>query len=127
MVILNEDQYQSLSLSSFITLDFEPVGKWFDFYNYRKHQGDVQIEEDEIESSESSEEENEEQINKYLSFLQTLDPRDWKNQDHYKVLGIENLRYKATQNQIKKARKLNIIIKLFLKKILPFFCFFFQR
>lgn len=28
-----------------------------------------------------------------------------QNQDHYAVLGLANLRYKATQRQIKAARK----------------------
>ena len=35
-----------------------------------------------------------------------LDPKLWKQQDHYAVLGIAGLRYKATQDQIKRARKL---------------------
>ena len=31
----------------FISFEFEPVGKWFEFYNFQKHQGDVVVEEDE--------------------------------------------------------------------------------
>lgn len=31
-----------------------------------------------------------------------------KDQDHYKVLGLENLRWKATQHQIKKARNVHL-------------------
>lgn len=34
-----------------------------------------------------------------------LDPKLWKDQDHYAVLGISGLRYKATPDQIKRARK----------------------
>ncbi|XP_075584138.1 dnaJ homolog subfamily C member 2 isoform X3 [Pelecanus crispus] len=37
--------------------------------------------------------------------LKTLDPKDWKNQDHYAVLGLGNVRYRATQKQIKAAHK----------------------
>ncbi|XP_071280060.1 dnaJ homolog subfamily C member 2 isoform X3 [Agelaius tricolor] len=37
--------------------------------------------------------------------LKTLDPKDWKNQDHYAVLGLGNIRYRATQKQIKAAHK----------------------
>lgn len=33
------------NLSSFILLDFEPVGKWFEQYIYLKHQGDAGFEE----------------------------------------------------------------------------------
>ena len=38
-----------------------------------------------------------------LVFLRSLDPKEVKDQDHYKVLGISKLRYKATDDQIKKA------------------------
>lgn len=38
-----------------------------------------------------------------LEYLRSLDPRDWKDQDHYAVLGIKNLRYKATEDVIKRA------------------------
>ena len=33
------------------------------------------------------------------------DPKEWKKQDHYAVLGLGNLRYLATDDQIKVARK----------------------
>ena len=36
--------------------------------------------------------------------LLELDPKRWKDQDHYAVLGLQHLRYKADQEQIKKAR-----------------------
>lgn len=59
-----------------------------------------------VESEESSEDEEEfEETPEYKVFLETLDPKNWKDQDHYKVLGLEALRWKATQSQIKKARK----------------------
>lgn len=32
------------NLSSFVTLEFEPVGKWFEQYNYLRHQGDLAVE-----------------------------------------------------------------------------------
>lgn len=39
---------------------------------------------------------------------QTLayDPKEWKKQDHYAVLGLGNLRYIATEDHIRVARKL---------------------
>jgi DnaJ family protein C protein 2 len=36
--------------------------------------------------------------------LLLLDPKEWKKQDHYEVLGLSALRYKATDDQIKIAR-----------------------
>lgn len=64
----------------------------------------------ESESESSSDEEEElEETPEYVKYLHTLDPKEWKNQDHYKVLGLENLRYKATHHQIKKAHKLKVL------------------
>jgi DnaJ family protein C protein 2 len=34
------------------------------------------------------------------------DPKEWKKQDHYAVLGLGNLRYKATDDHIRVAREL---------------------
>ncbi|KAI9294277.1 DnaJ-domain-containing protein [Neoconidiobolus thromboides FSU 785] len=35
--------------------------------------------------------------------MKNLDPRDWKSQDHYQLLGLSKYRYKATDDQIKRA------------------------
>lgn len=32
-------------IQGFVTLEFEPVGKWFEQYNYIRHQGDLEVEE----------------------------------------------------------------------------------
>jgi hypothetical protein len=34
------------NMSTFLTIEFEPVGKWFEQYNTIRHQGDIEIEED---------------------------------------------------------------------------------
>ncbi|VEL09486.1 unnamed protein product [Protopolystoma xenopodis] len=41
------------------------------------------------------------------SYLRSLNPKNWKQQDHYAVLGLKNLRYSATADQIRKACKLS--------------------
>ncbi|KAF8523672.1 DnaJ-domain-containing protein [Gautieria morchelliformis] len=41
--------------------------------------------------------------------LLLLDPKEWKKQDHYKVLGLSHLRYKATQDQIKIAHRKKVL------------------
>jgi len=92
------------NLSSFLTHDFEPVGKWFEQYTYLRHLGDAEEVLDES-SSESEDEAVVEDTPEYLAYLQSLDPKEWKEQDHYKVLGIEKLRHLATAHQIKKAYK----------------------
>ncbi|KAL4247777.1 J-protein Zuotin/DnaJC2 [Abortiporus biennis] len=41
--------------------------------------------------------------------LLTLDPKEWKKQDHYAVLGLSHLRYKATPDQIKIAHRKKVL------------------
>ncbi|KAH8816749.1 DnaJ domain-containing protein [Xylogone sp. PMI_703] len=37
------------------------------------------------------------------------DAKDWKNQDHYAVLGLSKYRYKATEEQIKRAHRKKVL------------------
>ncbi|KAF7327575.1 1-cys peroxiredoxin [Mycena kentingensis (nom. inval.)] len=41
--------------------------------------------------------------------LLALDPKEWKKQDNYKVLGLSHLRYKATPEQIKIAHRKKVL------------------
>ncbi|BGP55775.1 Zuotin [Rhodotorula sphaerocarpa] len=41
--------------------------------------------------------------------LLEMDPKRWKDQDHYAVLGLQHLRYKADQEQIKKAHRRKVL------------------
>ncbi|KIK93659.1 hypothetical protein PAXRUDRAFT_828742 [Paxillus rubicundulus Ve08.2h10] len=41
--------------------------------------------------------------------LLLLDPKEWKKQDHYQVLGLSHLRYKATPGQIKIAHRKKVL------------------
>ncbi|KAF8900155.1 DnaJ domain-containing protein [Gymnopilus junonius] len=41
--------------------------------------------------------------------LLNLDPKEWKKQDHYAVLGLSHLRYKATADQIKIAHRKKVL------------------
>lgn len=40
-------------------------------------------------------------------YLKTLDPREWKHQDHYAVLGLKHKRFNATEDDIRKACERN--------------------
>ncbi|KNZ55752.1 hypothetical protein VP01_2593g2 [Puccinia sorghi] len=42
-------------------------------------------------------------------YLLELDPRDWKNQDQYAVLGLSSLRWRATPDQIKRAHRKKVL------------------
>lgn len=44
-----------------------------------------------------------------VNYLRSLDPKEWKKQDHYKVLGIESLRIKATDEIIKTAYRKKVL------------------
>ncbi|XP_018566094.1 dnaJ homolog subfamily C member 2 [Anoplophora glabripennis] len=44
-----------------------------------------------------------------VEYLRSLDPKEWKNQDHYKVLGIGSLRFKATEDIIKTAYRKKVL------------------
>ncbi|XP_033120424.1 dnaJ homolog subfamily C member 2-like [Anneissia japonica] len=41
--------------------------------------------------------------------LKTLNPKEWKDQDHYAVLGLSKLRYRASEDDIKKAYKHKVL------------------
>ena len=61
--------------------------------------------------SESSDEEDfsQYQFEDDLEYLRSLDPKAWKDQDHYAVLGLKKLRHKATEDLIKRAYKQKIL------------------
>ncbi|GAA5960037.1 hypothetical protein JCM10213_008229 [Rhodosporidiobolus nylandii] len=59
------------------------------------------VEEEDLDADLGNEEED-------RSLLE-LDPKKWKGQDHYAVLGLQHLRYKATQEQIKKAHRRKVL------------------
>ncbi|KAJ6612247.1 hypothetical protein B0H10DRAFT_2052833 [Mycena sp. CBHHK59/15] len=41
--------------------------------------------------------------------LLSLDPKEWKKQDHYRVLGLSHLRWTATPAQIKRAHRKKVL------------------
>ncbi|XP_013884869.1 dnaJ homolog subfamily C member 2 [Austrofundulus limnaeus] len=88
----------------------EPVGRWFEAYIRRRNRNlSASFQELEEEEESSEDEEDEEFQLEEHPMLRTLDPKDWKNQDHYAVLGLPHLRYKATQRQIKAAHKVIVL------------------
>ncbi|KHJ98982.1 DnaJ domain protein [Oesophagostomum dentatum] len=46
---------------------------------------------------------------KYEKYLMKLDPNDTKNQDHYKVLGLSKLRFKATMAEIRSCYRAKVL------------------
>jgi len=96
------------------TIEVEPVGRWFLSHWERLHsaRGLSTSGHDASELSDSESEESEAEDDNFeddIIFLRSLDPKEAKDQDHYKVLGMSKLRYKATDDQIKKAYRYKVL------------------
>lgn len=95
-------------LPAITSIKFEPVGRWYLNYcqrRFHKHSYHSYN----STSSEDSENEVDIEDDKDEEFLRTLDPADWKNQDHYAVLGLAKQRFEATDDHIKKAYKQKVL------------------
>jgi len=82
-----------------------PAGRWFEAYWNRRNNTRT-ISQHSVASEESDSEGESEadiEIEDDVTYLRSLDPKEWKEQDHYKVLGLQKLRVKATEDHIKKA------------------------
>ena len=91
----------------------EPVGQYFLAYARRKRFGRTFSEDEKaqalatahpVEESSDEGEENEE-----TEDLLERDPKEWREQDHYDVLGLGKSRYSATDEQIKKAYRRKVL------------------
>ncbi|CAB3219712.1 unnamed protein product [Arctia plantaginis] len=74
------------------------------YHNIKCHGGDALF-----ETLQSNEKTEEVIFDDDVEYLRSLDPKDWKMQDHYAVLGIKNLRYKATDDDIKRAYRQKVL------------------
>ncbi|KAG7878475.1 hypothetical protein KL905_004183 [Ogataea polymorpha] len=92
----------------------EPVGKYFLAHATRTLRGHTWSEYEKLEASKnvkSVEESNdddefdEEQSEDLLEH----DPRDWKTADLYAVMGLSKLRYRATEDQIRRAHRKQVL------------------
>ncbi|KAJ8007262.1 hypothetical protein DPEC_G00115720 [Dallia pectoralis] len=93
-----------------VQIEVEPVGRWFEAFLKRRNRNiSASFQELEEEEELSEESEDEELQLEEFPLLRTLDPKDWKNQDHYAVLALAHVRYKATQKQIKAAHKAMVL------------------
>lgn len=98
------------AVAASVQIQVEPVGRWFEaFVRRRTRNASASFQELEEEEELSEESEDEELQLEDYPMLRTLDPKDWKNQDHYAVLGLIHVRYKATQKQIKAAHKAMVL------------------
>lgn len=91
-------------------LKVEPVGRWFLAHYERLHSArGTSIGNESLSESESGDEEGEDDFEDDITYLRSLDPKEWKDQDHYKVLGLTKLRFKASDDQIKRAYRQKVL------------------
>ncbi|GFQ83792.1 dnaJ homolog subfamily C member 2 [Trichonephila clavata] len=99
-------------LREFTKVKVEPVGKWFEHFQSIKANengldcslGNTEENEDEDESSEYIKPEED------LNYIRNLDPKVWKKQDHYAVLGLKEKRFLATDSELKKAYHRKVLL-----------------
>uniref|UniRef100_A0A1B6CKJ1 Uncharacterized protein n=1 Tax=Clastoptera arizonana TaxID=38151 RepID=A0A1B6CKJ1_9HEMI len=52
---------------------------------------------------------NDVEIESDINYLRSLDPKLWKDQDHYAVLGLKNIRHRAGEALIRKAHRSQVL------------------
>lgn len=91
----------------------EPVGPHFLAHARRARHKRTFSEDDRIQAQERAkkvEENDESDISEPEDpIMLQRDAKDWKSQDHYKVLGLSKYRYKATEEQIKRAHRKKVL------------------
>ncbi|KAK9446781.1 DnaJ domain-containing protein [Limtongia smithiae] len=100
-------------LTPFVTRTIEPVGPQYLAHARRALRGRTWSEDERIEAESAvknveadvvSEDEEEED-----PATLARDPKEWKGQDHYKVLGLSKYRFRATDEQIRRAHRKKVL------------------
>ncbi|KAG8417258.1 Zuotin [Metarhizium acridum] len=100
-------------LSGAVQRSIEPVGPHFLAHARRARHKRTFSEDDRIQAQESAKkvedgDESDESEAEDPMMLQR-EAKDWKTQDHYKILGLSKYRWKATEDQIKKAHRKKVL------------------
>lgn len=96
-------------LSEPVQICVEPAGRWYEAICTRKHHKHSLSYHSESSSSSDEDDQEVDEVEDNESLLLRLDPKEWKQQDHYAVLGLGKLRHNATENQVKKAYKIQVL------------------
>lgn len=87
---------------------FEPIGRQYEVhFNCRNRKGSTAA-----DSDDEDEDENEaivQETPEEIEYLRGLDPKEWKQQDHYHVLGLQHRRFYATDREIKAAFRRKVL------------------
>ncbi|EON95776.1 hypothetical protein UCRPA7_8746 [Phaeoacremonium minimum UCRPA7] len=91
----------------------EPIGPHFLAHARRARHKRTFSEDDRIQAQESAkkvEDEDDGEISEPEDpMMLQREAKDWKEQDHYQVLGLSRYRYKATEDQIKRAHRKKVL------------------
>lgn len=85
------------------------MGRWFHIYEARRLRGHLTSSVGESEEESEEEEAQEVEVEDDIHYLRSLNPADWKDQDHYAVLGLRKHRYKASDDDIKRAYRMMVL------------------
>jgi len=91
--------------------EVEPVGRWF-LSHWDRLQSNRTISAGYLSDSSEDEEDSsydEDEFEDDIEYLRSLDPKETKDQDHYRVLGLSKLRINATDDQIKRAHRFKVL------------------
>ena len=101
------------TLSPPVMREIQPFGPHYLAYARRKRHGRTFSEDERIQAQEKVkkvEDEDDMEISEDEDpIMLQRDAKDWKEQDHYAVLGLKRYRYKATPEQIKKAHRKKVL------------------
>jgi len=103
------EEIKTQSLSALVKIDYEPVGRWFEAC-LKRQSSDFSV----SVAEEQKDEEDEVVVKEVLTpddkiFMAGLDAKEWKFQDHYRVLGITHLRHTATDDDVKNAYRAKVL------------------
>jgi len=100
-------------LSKPLSLEIEPVGPHFLAHARRKRYKRTFSEDERIQAQESVKKVEDDDSGEISEpedpLMLSRDAKDWKNQDHYAVLGLSKYRFKATEEQIKRAHRKKVL------------------
>lgn len=92
-------------------VEVEPVGRWFEaVYQSTRARHVSSAASVGSESSDEGDGGNIAEDPAETRYLLSLDPKEWKSQDHYRVLGLQTKRYAATDHDIKKAYRRKVLL-----------------
>ncbi|EON70000.1 hypothetical protein W97_09266 [Coniosporium apollinis CBS 100218] len=101
------------TLSSATQRIVEPVGPHFLAHARRKRHKRTFSEDDRIQAQENVKKVEDEDAGDISEpedpLMLQRDAKDWKNQDHYAVLGLSKYRFRATEDQIKRAHRKKVL------------------